>query len=343
MIKVLIVDDSLVQQELLSHILSKDSDIEIVGIASDGKEACQKVLTLKPDVVTMDIHMPEMDGIAATAEIMSSHPLPIVIISGSSSKIEVQHTFKAIEAGAVAIVEKINFIHTDPNELIQTVKLMSEVKVVKRYKRLQEKKHQKHESTTLKNPLNVQLITIGASTGGPIAIQEIFRDFSSQFPPILIVQHISPGFLDGFVDWLHQTTKVNVKIAVDGENIMPSQVYLAPDDYQMGVNAMHKIVLTKDNPENGHRPAVSFLFRSAAKVMGDKALGILLTGMGRDGADGLKTLKESGAYTIVQDEESAVVYGMPGEAVALGAAQRVLSPSEITNFIKTEIRAPYAT
>lgn len=339
MIKVLIVDDSLVQQELLSHLLTRDPEIKIVGIANNGKEACEKVLSLKPDVVTMDIHMPEMNGIEATAEIMSTCPVPIVIISGSSSKIEVYHSFKAIEAGAVAIVEKINYVHHDPQELLQTVKLMSEIKVVKRHKHLLGSKNTKPELYSPQKPKDIRLITMGASTGGPIAIQAIFKDFCTQFPPILIVQHISPGFLDGFVDWLNQTTKINAKIAVQGESINPSRVYLAPDDYQMGIDETNKITLTKDNPENGHRPAVSFLFRSAAKVMGNKALGILLTGMGRDGADGLKEMRNRGAYTIAQDQESSVVYGMPSEAIALGAAQSVLSPFEIANFIKSEIKA----
>lgn len=341
MIKVLIVDDSIVEQELLSHLLTRDPEIKIVGIASNGKEACEKVLSLKPDVVTMDIHMPEMNGIEATAEIMSNHPVPIVIISGSSSKLEVLHSFKAIEAGAVAIVDKINYIHNDPRELVQTVKLMSEVKVVKRYKHLQENK--KPEISSKKKLIDVRLITIGASTGGPVALQEIFKDFPVQFPPVLIVQHISPGFLGGFVEWLKQTTKINAKIAVHGETVVSSEVYLAPDDYQMGIDSMNRIVLSKDNPEHGHRPAVSFLFKSVAKVVGNKALGILLTGMGRDGADGLQQMKEMGAYTIAQDQESSIVYGMPGEAVAKGAVEKILSPAGIAHFIKTEIKVPYGT
>lgn len=343
MIKVLIVDDSIVEQELLSHLLSKDPEIIIAGIANNGREACEMVLSLKPDVVTMDIHMPEMDGIEATAEIMSTNPVPIIIISGSNSTLEVLHTFKAIEAGAVAIADKINYIRKDPMELVQTIKLMSEVKVVKRYKHLQSNKIKKAEITLPGKKRDIRLICIGASTGGPVAIQEIFKDFPIQFPPILIVQHISPGFLGGFVEWLNQTTKIKAKIAVHGETVMSSHVYLAPDDYQMGIDSMDRIILIKDDPEHGHRPAVSFLFKSVAKVLGNKALGILLSGMGRDGADGLKQMKESGAYTIAQDRESSVVYGMPGEAVAKGAAQSIFSPAEIANFIKTEIRTPYET
>ncbi len=337
MIKVLIVDDSLIQQELLTHILTSDPEVQVIGTASDGEEAILKVQKLKPDVVTMDLCMPKMDGITATQQIMSLCPVPIVIICGHSSTQEVATTFQAIEAGAVAVAPKINFVSDSPDELIQTIKLMSEVKVVKRHHRLARSPQDNVSSKTNKISLDTQLIAIGVSTGGPIVLKTIFEKLSTDSPPILVVQHITAGFLDGLAEWLDQSSKLKVEIATQGETLERGTIYLAPDSHQMGLDAAKRIQLTKDEPINGHRPSASFLFNSVAHVMKNKALGILLTGMGYDGANGLKLMKDNGAFTIAQDAESAVVNGMPGEAVAIGAVNEVLSPEEIARFINTRV------
>lgn len=338
MIKVLVVDDSLIQQELLTHILSIDPDIQIIGTASDGEEAILKVQKLKPDVVTMDLCMPKMDGIVATQKIMALCPVPIVVICGHSNAKEVATTFQAIEAGAVAVAPKINFVTDNPLELIQTIKLMSEVKVVKRHHRLTRTKKDDLSSKAKNNILlDIQLIAIGVSTGGPIVLKTIFEKLSIDSPPILVVQHITAGFLDGLVEWLDQGSKLKVGIAVQGETLKRGSIYLAPDSHQMGLDSAKRIHLTKDEPIYGHRPSASFLFNSVAEVMKNKALGILLTGMGYDGASGLKLMKDKGAFTIAQDSESAVVNGMPGEAVAIGAVNEVLSPEEIATFINNRV------
>lgn len=338
MIRVLIVDDSIVQQELLTHVLGSDPQIDICGVASNGLEAIQKVIELKPDVVTMDIHMPKMDGIEATRKIMSSTPVPIIIISGTNSKVEIHNTFQAIEAGAVSIVEKINFVTDNKNDLIEAVKLMSEVKVVKRIDTVKKTNTQTSQPHKKNLDHELQVIAIGTSTGGPLILQVLFQHFPSEFPPVLVVQHISPGFIEGLAEWLTQTTHIHVKVAAQGEMLEPNCVYLAPDGMQMGLDTAHRINLRKDDPVQGHRPSVNYLFNSMAKTLGPKALGIILTGMGNDGASGLKQMKERGAMTIAQNEETSMIFGMPSEAIKLNAAQKILSPIDIASFIKTQLK-----
>ena len=332
MIKVLIVDDSLVQQELLTYILNSDPHIKVIGTAVDGEDAIRKVVQLKPDLVTMDINMPKMNGVEAIRSIMSTHPLPIVVISGSSTKTELSNSFQAIEAGAVWVIERTTFTPESMKSLLNTVKLMSEIKVVKRNARL----HKSKGDTVLNNTSSiprVNIIAIGASMGGPVALQNIFKNLNKEFPPVLVVQHISAGFLQGLSDWLSQSANVTIKIAVHNDELKPNCIYFAPDAHQMGINSQNRIALASENANNVHCPSVSYLFRSVAKHMGNQAVGILLTGMGRDGADGLKEMKDSGSMTIVQDEESSIVYGMPGEALALDAANVILTPPEIAQFI----------
>ena len=337
MIRVLIVDDSPVQRELLQQILTSDPEIEVVGMACDGEEGVREALAKKPDIITMDIHMPNMDGIEATRKIMSLYPVPIVVISASSSEMEVASSFEALEAGAIAIAEKLNFVSGNTQKLVETVKLMSEIKMVRRVTHLKNEKIEKKSIPQIQS-LEIRVIAVGVSTGGPPVLQEIFKNLPTNFPPILVVQHITPGFLKGLSDWLAQTTQKTIKIATQGEKPEANQIYFAPEDYHMGLDVLSKIVLTKDQPENGHRPSASFLFRSCAKNFGNKTLGILLTGMGHDGAEGLKLMKESGAFTIAQNKETSIIFGMPAEAIALKAVSKILSPLEISDFIAKQVR-----
>ncbi|MDP3097617.1 MAG: chemotaxis-specific protein-glutamate methyltransferase CheB [Syntrophales bacterium] len=348
MIKVLIVEDSPVVRELLMFILSSDPTIRVIGTASDGEEAVRAVRDKRPDVVTMDIIMPKMDGFEATRIIMETTPTPIVIVSASANSKEVEKTFRAIEAGALAAISKPMGV-THPKytqlakELITTVKLMSEVKVIKR--RPQERKRGviSGESTAgMITPvtLDLKVVAIGASTGGPLAIEAILSGLPKDFPaPLLIVQHIAAGFVRGFADWLGNSSGVPVKIAAHGEYLLPRQAYIAPDDLQMGVEHGGRISLSSSEPENGLRPSVSWIFRSVNEVFGKNAIGVLLTGMGKDGAQELKRMKESGAVTIAQDKASSIVYGMPGEAVTINAAAYVLSPGRIAEFLSGLPRA----
>lgn len=341
MIKVLIVDDSKVIQEFLAHLLSSDPDIQVVGFANSGIEAIELVKKKKPDVITMDIHMPGMDGYEATRTIMETVPTPIVIVSGSGKTKEVADTFKSLEAGALAVVLRPpGFEHpqfaTSRKELIQTVKLMSEVKVVKRFprSRKEEIKPVPLVQTFENDVKRIQVIAIGASTGGPMALQIILSRLPADLPiPVLIVQHIATGFVKGFKEWLSATSGIKLKIAEDGEPISAGIGYIAPDNFHMGISRGNKINLSNQPPENGLKPSVSYLFRSVAQTIGPNALGVLLTGMGKDGADELKAMKEKGALTVVQNEESSVVFGMPGEALRIGAADQALSPEKIAEIL----------
>jgi len=348
MIKVLIVEDSQVVREFLTYVLSSDPDIQVIGTASNGEEAIRAVRDKRPDIVTMDINMPKMDGFEATRIIMETTPIPIVIVSASWDPRELEKTFQAMEAGALAAVRKpVGVAHPDykdqAKELIQTVKLMSEVKVVRRHSRI---KHGKGISAGLAVkdliPLttDVKIVAIGASTGGPPVIETILSRLSKDScAPLLIVQHIAPGFVQGFADWLANSCRIPVKIATRHEFPLPGHAYIAPDGVHMGLDTSGRIVFEGSEPENGLRPAVSYLFRSVANVFGKNIVGVLLTGMGKDGAKELKMMKEKGAITIAQDEESCVVYGMPGEAVNLNAATYVLSPPKIAELLAGLLKA----
>lgn len=344
MIKVLVVEDSPVVKELLVYILNSDPRIQVIGTAGDGEEAIEFINKKKPDIITMDIHMPKMDGIEATRKIMETIPVPIIIVSGSSTIHEVVTTFRAMEAGALAIVSRpVGIGHPDhekmTEELVQTVKLMSEIKLVRRrvFARPKERATPIPPQVEVKlerTPEEIKLVAIGASTGGPLVIQKILAGLPKDFSvPVLIVQHIAQGFARGFIEWLTQSTGSPVHLATHGELLLPGHTYVAPDEFHMGVNSSNLIVLSNDKPENGLRPSVSYLFRSVAATFGGKAIGVLLTGMGRDGAEELKLMKDKGCITIVQDRESSVVYGMPGEAMKLEAAMYVLPQEGIVAAI----------
>jgi two-component system chemotaxis response regulator CheB len=345
MLKVLVVDDSQVVCEFLVHILSSDPELQVIGTASDGDEAVRAAISLKPDVITMDIHMPKMDGFEATRRIMETYPVPIVIVTASSSASEIAGTFRAVEAGALTLVPRPAGIghpqhETTVKKLIETVKLMSEVKVVRR----RASRQRERMDPSILPPVEikserivdeVKCVVIGASTGGPPVLQTILSRLPKEFSfPVLIVQHMAAGFVEGFAEWLTRVSAHPVHMAIDGEHFLPGHIYVAPDGFHMGVGAGKRITLSKEKPENSLRPSVSYLFRSVAQTFGKNSVGVLLSGIGRDGAEELKTMKDKGALTIAQDRESSVVYGMPGEAVKLDAATYVLSPEGIGSVLR---------
>lgn len=341
MIKVLVVEDSPVVREFLVHLLGSDPGIKVVGTANDGEQALGAVRRHQPDVITMDIHMPRMDGLDATRRIMETYPTPIVIVSGSTDPREVATTFRAMEAGAVAVLRRPAGIgHPDheatAGELIRTVKLMSEVKVIRRWPETRRRAEVPRPAAANRSRVEakVKVIAIGASTGGPPVLQTILAALPRDFPvPVLIVQHIAAGFTQGFVQWLAQTSSLPVHLAAHDEPVRPGHVYVAPDEFQMRVERGGTIVLTKDEPENGLRPSVSYLLRSVAEVYGSDAVAGLLTGMGRDGVEELRHLKDKGAVTFAQDKDSSVVHGMPGEAIKRDAATLVLPPEKIAAML----------
>jgi two-component system chemotaxis response regulator CheB len=342
MINVLIVEDSKVAQEFLVHIFTSDPAIQVVGVADNGEEALEAVKQKHPDVITMDIHMPKVDGFEATRAIMETVPTPIVIVSASTSAKDLASTFRAMEAGALAVVLRPPGIgHSEhqaaARELIQTVKLMSEIRVVKRHPAVKRRELPSMAKMEVrKRDAQIQAIAIGASTGGPPVLQQILSGLPQDLPvPVLMVQHISAGFTKGFVEWLSGTARFPVRIASHGEYLLPGHGYVAPDGFHLGIGNGPRIVLSDHAPENGLRPSVAYLFRSVAQTLGSCAVGVLLTGMGRDGAVELKEMKDRGAVTIVQDEESSIIFGMPGEAVALNAYTHMLPPDKIAALLRT--------
>jgi two-component system chemotaxis response regulator CheB len=338
-IRVLVVDDSRTSVELLSTILAGDGRFELAGTASDGKEGVRKVRELAPDVVTMDIHMPVLDGYEATRQIMESHPVPIVIVSSSWDSGSVEKSMRAMSAGAVAALAKPSGplsprFAEECRELSETVAAMSEVKVVRRRpvggKRPLRQPHREPGCR-----LDVRLVAIGASTGGPPVLETIVSNLPADYPlPVVVVQHIALGFLEGLVSWLRLRTAMKVMIAEHGARLEPGTVVFAPTDRHMTITREGVVCLDDEPPEYGTRPSVGYLFRSLARTHGSKVAAVLLTGMGRDGASELKVLRDAGATTICQDKESSAVWGMPGEADRIGAAQFVLPPPAIAEKLK---------
>ena len=337
-ISVLVVEDSPVVRDLISHILTGDPAIRVIGAASTGEEAIRAAARLSPDLITMDVNLPGIDGYEATRRIMETCPAPIIIVSASYDPRNLGKTFQMVEAGALTFLPPPLGIghpefHTRAAELLRTVKLMSEIKVVRRWPKSPAKTAPKIE--VKQRPKKIEVVALGASTGGPLALKKILEGLGPGFPaPLLMVQHMSPGFVTGLAEWLQQSTHFPVRVGRHQEQILPGQSYLAPDGFHMEVGRFGRIELGTQAPVNGLRPAISPLFRSVAEFYGPSAAGVLLTGMGADGAAELALLKEKGAVTIAQDQESSVVHGMPAEAIKLGAAVYVLAPERIAELLK---------
>lgn len=343
MINLLIVEDSRVVSEYLYYIFSKDPQIQVIGNVSNGQQAIEFIKGHKPDVITMDIDMPIMDGLEATKQIMSTTPIPILIVTASRNAKELSTSIEALAAGALAVIEKpMGLNHPKAEELsrklVNMVKIMSEVSVITRKRKdLVHKKEIRKIETSTYNLDEIELpkiVAIGVSSGGPQTLQTVFSKITSRFPTsIVVVQHIASGFLGGLVDWIQKTVKLPVHIATQHETLLPGHIYFAPDGYQMGVNKKNQIILEDGKGKSGFCPSVSNLFRSVNESYGDKALAIILTGMGSDGAEELKTMYDTGAITIAQSKESSLIYGMPGVAVQIGAAKYILSDEEIATLL----------
>jgi two-component system chemotaxis response regulator CheB len=352
MIRVLVAEDSAVAREHLSHVLETDGRLQIVATAEDGVQAVEQVAAFRPDVVLMDIHMPRLNGYEATRRVMEQTPTPIVLVTGSYDRADVEMSLQALEAGALTVVEKPAGPHdaTYPDtarRLVDSVRLMSEVKVVRRYTRVAAASRQTAARMAMTaiapgepDPVpssprpTRRVIAIGASTGGPTAVARLLKDLGSSIGvPILVAQHIAPGFAESLSSWLQSSTRLPVKIATQGESLKPGCVYLATEQTHLGVDPAGRIQLSNDPPELGFRPSVTHLFRSVTQAYGPAAVGVLLTGMGRDGATGLQEMRAAGAITIAQNQETSAVFGMPGEAVRLGAATYVLSLDRIAQLL----------
>ena len=333
MIRILIAEDSGVVAMLLKAIFEQETDFQVVGHAKNGEEAVRMARELQPDLVTMDIRMPKMDGFEATREIMSSAPIPIVVISSSVDDEELRITFRAIEEGALAVIEKPRGIgHPDfeavRQDLVGTVRAMSEVKLVRRRRHPARSEHRPAQSPPRSGRSACRLIAIGASTGGPQALRHIVSALPRDLPvPVVAVQHIGGGFLGGLVEWLGGFSGPQVRLARHGETLEPGVLYFAPEDHHLCVESVNGglVALLRDTePVHGIRPSVDPLFASVAETCAGDAIGVLLSGMGEDGAEGLLRMRRAGCRTYVQDRDSCVVYGMPGAAMERDAADEAL-------------------
>ena len=336
-IKVLVVDDSLLFRNLLVESLRMDPSIEVVAQAGDAYAARDAILQYRPDVMTLDVEMPRMGGIEFLRRLLPQYPLPVVVISALSEKV-----FDAMEAGAVDFVCKPNSIERDKvsallrKELGTKIKIASTVKVG-RMKRA-ESFPVNHASTAWNNNM---IVAIGASTGGTEAIFEVVRQFRRDIPGIVIVQHMPPGFTQMYANRLNNQCQVAVKEAVTGDRVLPGQVLIATGDKQMRllkVNGVYQVECRPGEKVSGHCPSVDVLFSSVAKSAGKDAVGVILTGMGGDGAKGMLEMRKAGAVTIGQNEASCVVYGMPKVAYDIGAVQYQAELSQIANKVYSVLR-----
>ena len=339
MTNVLIVDDSPTLRHLIRAILSTDPELNVIGEARNGEEAVKMVTRLHPDVVTMDIQMPTMDGYEAIRRIMSENPVPIVVLTSTESDIRLGATYKGVESGALMVFGKPRGLpEDDPEaaELIDVVKAMADVKVIRRkWKVPGSPQLARKENAVRRAVTRYRIVAVGTSTGGPPALRTVLGELPGTFPvPVVVVQHISKGFTEGLARWLNETIALRVKVAEAGEPLLAGNVYIAPDEVHLQVTGRGKVALLKESPMDGHRPSVTALFNSVAKQYGRNAVGVLMTGMGRDGANGLYAMKQEGAYTIAQDEASSIVFGMPKEAINMGAAGEVLALQKIGQKIK---------
>jgi two-component system, chemotaxis family, protein-glutamate methylesterase/glutaminase len=338
-IRILVVDDSEVVRVLLKAIFEYEDDMEVIATAENGQEAIQKAHELKPDVITMDIRMPVLNGFEAIKAILKEQSIPILVVSGAVDDEDVKVAFRALEVGALGVVEKPKII-TETNfrcigkDLVVAVRNVVELcpciippHIIKPVvgKKL------------FKLPAKYKIVVLGCSTGGPIALQAILSSLPVDFPiPIVVVQHMAVGFTSGFVSWLQDFCALKLKVAVDGERLKAGTVYFAPDEKHCNIidkSSLLVVSLTSEPADLFFRPSIDALFSSVAKSCPARAIGGLLTGMGHDGAQGLLEMRKNNCLTFVQDKKSCVIYGMPYYALSHGGAKKIVSLEKIASYL----------
>lgn len=332
-IRVMIVDDSSFARDIIATILSSDPTIEVVATAIDGQDALDKLLDVQPDLITMDIVMPRMGGLEAIEHIMAFHATPILVATAQQ---DAHVAFQALSKGALDVVEKPTFENMSDalsqKEFIDKIKLLANVKVIthlsgRRTRQVDASPKPVHRAQN-------KIVAIAASTGGPKVLAKIFSQLPANLNvAIVVVQHIADGFAQSLVDWLNSVAPINVKLAERGENIVTGTAYIAPTGTHLEFSQKGTVTLSRGEKEEGQCPSANVLLRSIATTYGRNALGIILTGMGQDGARGMLELKQKGAATLAQNQESCVVFGMPKAAIDKQAIDKVLSIEAIAEEI----------
>lgn len=333
-VKVLVVDDSPLIRQLIVEALEKDPDVQVVGTAENGKQAIEQAAALRPQVITMDVDMPVMDGLTATERIMADYPTPILVLTADPRNQAPELTHRALAVGALALRVK-PAAEAEMANLAREVKLLATIRVIR---------HVRGVKKTTSSPSNpgipvvaqpfassaLGVICIASSTGGPQVVQKLLAELPADFPvPLAIVQHINAAFSESLVGWLASSSKLKVKVAKDGDLLTPGTVLLAPADAHLVISTRGKVSVQPGGPKDGHLPSATLLLESAAKTYARRAVGVILTGMGSDGVDGLAAIRTAGGKTVAQNQESSVVFGMPGAAIGRGIVDHVVSGDEL--------------
>lgn len=333
-VKVLVVDDSELFAHALAARLRREAGIDVVGVARDGRSAVERTAALRPDVVTMDVHMPVMDGLLAVERIMAQTPTPILVLTEDPLGPAGDRTFGALQRGALDVVRKPGPLPWEGEafaEVVTRIRLLARVPVIRH---VGGTRHRWQRRPPPARSAAAQVVGVVASTGGPRAISQILCALPANFPlPIVVVQHLAPGFTTALCDWLDRAAPLSVVEATEGATLQRGAVYVAPADRHLEVDARGVVVLREDAPEAGHRPSGSVLLRSLARSYGRGAIGVILTGMGRDGVDGLAALARVQAPTVVQDAATSVVDGMPRAAREAGLARVVVPLPQIAGVL----------
>jgi len=352
--RVVVVDDSALVRSLLTEIINRQPDMECIGAAADPLLAREMIRNLNPDVITLDVEMPRMDGIDFLAKLMRLRPMPVVMVSTLTER-GAEVTLKALELGAIDFVAKPKIGVADglrqlQDDITDKIRIASKARINRLHTPAAAAGAPGHDPKAAARPVSASLgrlstekiIFIGASTGGTEATKEVLITLPADSPAVVITQHMPPGFTRNYAARLDGLCKISVKEAVDGERILPGHAYIAPGGMHLSVERSGANYLARvqdGDPVNRHKPSVEVLFKSAARVVGPNAVGIMLTGMGADGATAMREMRDAGAYCVAQDEATCVVFGMPREAIAAGAVQEVLPLTKITGHLMDHLRA----
>ncbi len=337
-VKVLVVDDSPLIRQLIIEALEKDPDVQVVGTAENGKQAIEQAAALRPQVITMDVDMPVMDGLTACERIMADYPTPILVLTADPRNQAPELTHRALAVGALALRIK-PAAEAELANLAREVKLLATIRVIRHVRGV------KKTVSTSSHPVLPQVaqpfsasglgvICIASSTGGPQVVQKLLSELPADFPvPMAIVQHINAAFSESLVGWLASSSKLKVKVAKDGDLLSPGVVLLAPADAHLTIATRGKVSVQPGTPKDGHLPSATLLLESAAKSYARRAVGVILTGMGSDGVEGLAAIRAAGGKTVAQNQESSVVFGMPGAAIARGIVDHVVAGDDLAPLL----------